>query len=239
MSTTSLPITGLDGGRIQLDAPVLEAFARDLEGSVLRPDDEAYAQSVSLWNGMIAKRPAIVVRAASVDDVVRTVRFAAEHGIELSIRGGGHNIAGLALCDGGMTLDMSGRNAVEVDPGARLARVQAGALLGDVDRATQQHGLVATLGFVSLTGVAGLTLGGGFGYLTRRFGWTVDDLEEVSSRPCRRLSHSRIARRERRPVLGPSWRRRQLRGRHGVHVPPARGRAADHRRTDRVAGLGG
>ena len=180
MSTTSLPITGLDGGRIQLDAPVLEAFARDLEGSLLRPDDEAYAQSVSLWNGMIAKRPAIVVRAASVDDVVRTVRFAAEHGIELSIRGGGHNIAGLALCDGGMTLDMSGRNAVEVDPGARLARVQAGALLGDVDRATQQHGLAATLGFVSLTGVAGLTLGGGFGYLTRRFGWTVDDLEEVS-----------------------------------------------------------
>ncbi len=178
MSATSFPITGLDG-RIQLDPSALEAFGTDLDGALLRPDDVGYAESVSLWNGMIAKRPAIVARAASVDDVVRTVRFAAEHGIELSIRGGGHNIAGLALCDGGLTLDMSGRNQVEVDPEARRARVQAGALLGDVDRATQQHGLAATLGFVSLTGVAGLTLGGGFGYLTRRFGWTVDDLEEV------------------------------------------------------------
>ena len=178
MSTTSFPITGLDG-RTQLDPSALDAFGTNLDGTLLRPDDEGYAESVSLWNGMIAKRPAIVARAASVDDVVRTVRFAADHRVELSIRGGGHNIAGLALCDGGLTLDMSGRNLVEVDPEARLARVQAGALLGDVDRATQQHGLAATLGFVSLTGVAGLTLGGGFGYLTRRFGWTVDDLEEV------------------------------------------------------------
>ncbi len=179
MSTTSFPITGLDGGRIQLDASHLDALAGDLDGTLAHPDDEAYAQSVSLWNGSIAKRPAIVVRAASADDVVRTVRFAGDHGVELSIRGGGHNIAGLALSDGGLTLDLSGRNAVEVDPGARLARVQAGALLGDVDRATQEHGLATTLGFVSLTGVAGLTLGGGFGYLTRRFGWTVDDLEGV------------------------------------------------------------
>ena len=178
MSTTSIPITGLDG-RTQLDASALDAFGARLDGALLRPDDEGYAESVSLWNGMIAKRPAIVARAASVDDVVRTVRFAADHGVELSMRGGGHNIAGLALTDGGLTLDMSARNRVEVDPEARLARVEAGALLGDVDRATQQHGLAATLGFVSLTGVAGLTLGGGFGYLTRRFGWTVDDLEEV------------------------------------------------------------
>jgi len=178
VSTTSLPITGLDG-RTQLDASALEAFGTDLDGALLRPDDEGYTQSVSLWNGTIAKRPAFVARAASVDDVVRTVRFAAHHGVEISIRGGGHNIAGLALTDGGLTLDMSAQNRVDVDPEARLARVQAGALLGDVDRATQQHGLAATLGFVSLTGVAGLTLGGGFGYLTRRFGWTVDDLEEV------------------------------------------------------------
>ena len=179
MSTTSVPITGRDGSPLELDASHLDALGSDLDGSLLRPDDEGYAESVSLWNGMITKRPAIVSRAASVDDVVRTVRFAADHDIELSIRGGGHNIAGLALCDGGVTLDMSGRNAVEVDAGARIARVQAGALLGDVDRATQQHGLAVPLGFVSLTGVAGLTLGGGFGYLTRRFGWTVDDLEEV------------------------------------------------------------
>jgi FAD/FMN-containing dehydrogenase len=178
VSTSAFPITGLDG-RTQLDTSLLDAFARDLDGALLKPDDEGYAESVALWNGMIARRPALVARAASVDDVARSVRFAADNGVELSIRGGGHNIAGLALCDGGMTLDMSTRNAVEVDPGSRLARVEAGALLGDVDRATQQHGLAATLGFVSLTGVAGLTLGGGFGYLTRRFGWTVDDLEAV------------------------------------------------------------
>ena len=179
MSTTAVSITARDGGKATVEASVLEAFASDLDGSLLHPDDEAYAQSVSLWNGIIAKRPALVARAASVDDVVRVVGFAVDHGTELSIRGGGHNIAGLALSDGGLTLDMSARNTVEVDPDARLARVQAGALLEDVDRATQQHGLATTLGFVSLTGVAGLTLGGGFGYLTRRFGWTVDDLEEV------------------------------------------------------------
>lgn len=179
VSTTSLPITSLDGGRTEVGESILTAFAANLDGSLVRPGDEAYASSVALWNGMITKRPALVVRAGSVDDVVRTVSFAADHGVQLSIRGGGHNIAGLALCDGGLTLDMSARNGVEVDRGARLARVQAGALLGDVDRATQQHGLAATLGFVSLTGVAGLTLGGGFGYLTRRFGWTVDDLQEV------------------------------------------------------------
>jgi FAD/FMN-containing dehydrogenase len=179
VSTTSVPITGIDGERILLEASALDAMSTDLDGQLLRPEDDGYAESCSLWNGMITARPAIVSRAASVDDVVRTVRFAAEHWLQLSIRGGGHNIAGLALCDGGLTLDMSGRNAVDVDAGSRLARVQAGALLGDVDRATQQHGLAATLGFVSLTGVAGLTLGGGFGYLTRRFGWTVDDLEAV------------------------------------------------------------
>ena len=179
MSTTSVPITGRDGSALDLDDSHLDALGSDLDGSLLRPDDDGYAESVSLWNGMITKRPAIVTRAASVHDVVRTVRFSADHDVELSIRGGGHNIAGLALCDGGVTLDMSGRNAVEVDAGARKARVEAGALLGDVDRATQQHGLAVPLGFVSLTGVGGLTLGGGFGYLTRRFGWTVDDLDEV------------------------------------------------------------
>jgi FAD/FMN-containing dehydrogenase len=179
LSATSIPITALDGSHIQLDASLLDALAGDLDGSLEHPGDDGYADAVSLWNGMITKRPALVVRAASVDDAVRAVRFAADNGVELSVRGGGHNIAGLALSDGGVTLDMSGRNAVEVDPGARVARVQAGALLGDVDRATQEHGLATTLGFVSLTGVGGLTLGGGFGYLTRRFGWTVDDLEEA------------------------------------------------------------
>jgi FAD/FMN-containing dehydrogenase len=128
---------------------------------------------------MIKKRPSVVVRPATTRDVAEAISFVRDNGLELSIKGGGHNIAGLALSDGGLTLDMSGMKEVQVDADAHLARVGPGCTLGDVDRATQAHGLATTLGFVSATGVAGLTLGGGFGYLTRRFGWTVDDLEEV------------------------------------------------------------
>ncbi len=157
----------------------LAALRSALDDRVALPGDDRYTEATTIWNGMIRKRPGAVVRAASVDDVVRSVRFAADHGVELSIRGGGHNIAGLALCNGGLTLDMSAFRDVVVDPDARTARIGAGCLLGEVDRATQAHGLAAPLGFVSQTGVAGLTLGGGFGYLTRRFGWTVDSLEAV------------------------------------------------------------
>jgi FAD/FMN-containing dehydrogenase len=162
-----------------IDETKLAPLGRDLTGTLAFPGDDAYVEATTIWNGMIRKRPAAVIRAASIDDIAATVRFAAEAGVELSIRGGGHNIAGLALSDGGLTLDMSGFREVVVDPDAKTARVGAGCLLGDVDQATQAHGLVAPLGFVSLTGVAGLTLGGGFGYLSRRFGWTVDRLEEV------------------------------------------------------------
>jgi FAD/FMN-containing dehydrogenase len=176
---TTLHITGLGGGARSIEAGTLERFAADLDGVLARPGGDVYAEATSIWNGMIARRPAAAVRAASTDDVVRTVSFARDNDLELSIRSGGHNIAGLSLSDGGLTLDMSQLRTVDVDPEARLARVAAGCTLGDVDRATQQHGLAATLGFVSATGVAGLTLGGGFGYLTRRFGWTIDDLEEV------------------------------------------------------------
>lgn len=176
---SSMAIAGLAGRPVDVEEASLARLEAELDGQLLRPDDEGYAASVAIWNGMITKRPAVVVRAGSVDDVVHTVRFVREAGLELSIRGGGHNIAGLALSDGGVTLDMSAMRKVDVDPDARLATVGAGCTLGDVDRATQAHGLAATLGFVSATGAAGLTLGGGFGYLTRRFGWTVDDLESV------------------------------------------------------------
>jgi len=176
---TTLQVTGLTGGTRSLEADTLERFTGDLDGVLARQGDDAYAEATSIWNGMIARRPAAVVRAASTEDVVRTVNFARENEVELSIRGGGHNIAGLSLSDGGLTLDMSQLRTVHVDSDRGLARVAAGCTLGDVDRATQEHGLAATLGFVSATGVAGLTLGGGFGYLTRRFGWTIDDLEEV------------------------------------------------------------
>jgi FAD/FMN-containing dehydrogenase len=176
---TDLMITGLSGDAREVAEGALDALAADLEGSVLYPDDEGFAEATLLWNGMIKKRPAVVVRPASTQDVVRTVNFVRENGLQLSIKGGGHNIAGLGLSDGGLTLDMSGLKGVDVDTESRLARVGPGCTLGDVDQATQEHGLATTLGFVSATGVAGLTLGGGFGYLSRRFGWTVDDLEEV------------------------------------------------------------
>ncbi|HET7685481.1 MAG TPA: FAD-binding oxidoreductase [Candidatus Limnocylindria bacterium] len=179
MNVGLVNITALDGGAREIERAQLEALAARLDGSMLFPDTDGFEAATQLWNGMITKRPAVVVRPASTPDVVRVVDFVREHGLEVSIKGGGHNIAGLALSDGGVTLDMSPLNGVEVDAEARRATVGPGCLLGDVDRATQEHGLAATLGFVSATGVAGLTLGGGFGYLSRRFGWTVDDLEEV------------------------------------------------------------
>jgi hypothetical protein len=150
-----------------------------LEGRVIRPEDEDYAAATLIWNGMIDKRPALVVQPVSTADVVTTVNLARDNRLELSIKGGGHNIAGLALSDGGITLDMALLRSVVVDVANRTAAVGPGCTLADVDRATQEHGLATSLGFVSETGVAGLTLGGGFGYLTRQFGWTVDNLLEV------------------------------------------------------------
>jgi FAD/FMN-containing dehydrogenase len=143
---------------------------------LLRPGDVGFADATRLWNGMIETTPAYVVRPAGTDDVVGAVSFARENGLPVAVRGGGHNIAGRALAPGGVTLDMSGLRDVVVDPEARTAKVQPGCLLGDVDRAAQEHGLATPLGFFSKVGVAGLTLGGGLGYLTRRFGWTVDNL---------------------------------------------------------------
>ena len=178
-SMTNVQITTLAGDRREISQQTLSDFTDRLEGSVLYPDDEGFADATLLWNGMIKKRPAMVVRPESTGDVVATVNFARENELELSIKGGGHNIAGLGLSDGGITLDMSGMKVVDVDAESRLARVGPGCTLGDVDGATQEHGLATTLGFVSATGVAGLTVGGGFGYLSRRFGWTVDDLEAV------------------------------------------------------------
>jgi FAD/FMN-containing dehydrogenase len=147
-----------------------------LRGELLLAGDAGYDESRSIWNAMIDRRPAAIVRALGVPDVVRGVRFARENGLPLSIKGGGHNIAGLAVVDGGLMLDLSLMRNVAVNPDARTAQAEAGSLLSDVDRATQAHGLAAVLGFVSTTGIAGLTLGGGFGYLTRRFGWTTDTL---------------------------------------------------------------
>ena len=172
-------IASLDGGTRTVSARLLDRFVHVLRGTVAYPGDGDYAQAVRVWNGMVTKRPALVVRAKDAPDVQRTVEFCGENDLALSVKGAGHNIAGLALSDGGITLDLSQMRYVELDLDTGLASVGPGCTLGDVDRATQLHGLATPLGFVSATGVGGLTVGGGFGYLTRRFGWTVDNLAQV------------------------------------------------------------
>ena len=158
---------------------VVQELKGQVRGSVLQPADAEFDEARSVWNAMIDRRPALIVRCLGVPDVVACVNAARTHGIPLTVKGGGHNIAGLAVCDGGLMMDMSLLRGVQVDPARRVARAEPGCLLGDVDRETQAHGLAAILGFVSATGCAGLTLGGGFGYLTRRFGWSSDNLAAV------------------------------------------------------------
>ena len=168
-----------DGSMTTLAEETVETFGQQLRGSLLTPVDDGFEEATRLWNGMIDKTPALVAQPTGTADVVAAVNFVRDHDLLLSIKGGGHNIAGTALADGGLTIDMSRLRGVLVDSEARTVTAQAGCLLGDVDRETQLHGLATPLGFVSETGLAGLTLGGGFGYLTRRFGWTVDNLLEV------------------------------------------------------------
>jgi FAD/FMN-containing dehydrogenase len=172
-------IAGVDGGYVRLGSGQLVALESRIDGAVLCAGDEGWNEAVDIWNALPARAPALVIQPASTHDVATTVRFARDDGLLLSVKGGGHNIAGNAIADGGVTIDMARLRDVTVDPVAKLAHVGPGCLLGDVDRATQEHGLATVLGFVSETGVAGLTLGGGFGYLTRRFGWAADNLEEV------------------------------------------------------------
>ena len=150
-----------------------------LSGQLLIPGDPGFEAATLVWNGLVERTPSVVVQPKGTADVVAAVDFARNHGLALGVRGGGHNIGGTALADGGLTIDMSALRGIRVDPGARTATVQPGCLLADVDRETQLHGLATPLGFISEVGVAGLTLGGGLGYLTRRFGWTVDNLLEV------------------------------------------------------------
>jgi FAD/FMN-containing dehydrogenase len=150
------------------------------DGEILMPGTPGYDSARSVWNGMIDHRPALIVRCASVDDVVTAVRTARQRDLEIGVRCGGHNIAGLAVPDGGLMIDLTGLDRVTVDPAARRARVQGGAMLGALDRATQPFGLATTAGNVSHTGVGGLTLGGGMGWLAREHGLTCDNVSSCT-----------------------------------------------------------
>ena len=148
-------------------------------GEVVRPEDSGYDQARRVWNGMVDRRPAMIVRPDGVEDVAAAIRFGREEDLPIAVRCGGHSIPGLSTCDDGIVIDLSRMGGAEVDPAARIARVGGGALLAELDQAAQEHGLVCPVGVVSHTGVAGLTLGGGMGRLMRRFGLTIDNVLAV------------------------------------------------------------
>jgi FAD/FMN-containing dehydrogenase len=168
-------IAALHGGRTSIDDAAIEQLRTAMRGDVLKPSDPGYAEK-PIFNAMHLRRPALIARCAGTADVIDAVRFARQHGLVVAVRGGGHSVAGHSTCDGGMVIDLTRMRGVEVDPDARIARVQGGALWGDVDRETQAFGLVVPGGVVSETGVAGLTLGGGEGWVRRKYGLTIDSL---------------------------------------------------------------
>ena len=163
-------------GATPLPAGAIDALRARVRGALCLPGEPGYEQARTIWNAMIDRRPALIVRAAGVNDVMRAIAFAREHGLLLSVRGGGHNIAGNAVCDDGLMIDLTPMKSVRVDPIAMTARVEPGVTLGEFDREAQAFGLATPVGINSTTGMAGLTLGGGFGWLSRKYGLTIDNL---------------------------------------------------------------
>jgi FAD/FMN-containing dehydrogenase len=159
-----------------INPPDIAALRRTIQGELVLPDDPGYAGARKVWNGMIDRTPAAIVYCASTDDVVAAVNFARTQNLAVAVRAGGHNIAGASVCDGGIVIDVSRMKQIEVDPVRRVARAQAGLNLGEFDTATQAHGLATTMGVNADTGIAGLTLGGGFGKLGRKHGLSCDNL---------------------------------------------------------------
>jgi len=161
-------IVETNGTSVSLSKSKLDEFSQQIRGDLIYRDDGRYERVRAIWNGMIEGSPTAIVRCTGTADVVTAVDFARRHDLLLSVRGGGHNVAGHALCDGGLMIDLSPMKGVHVDPHTKTARVQPGINLGDLDRETPLFGLATPTGIVSKTGLAGLTLGGGFGWLTRK-----------------------------------------------------------------------
>jgi hypothetical protein len=161
-----------------MEAPPTHRIA-GFRGEVIDPDDDGYDDARAVWNGAVDRRPRLIARCRGTADVVAAVRFARDRRLDIAVRGGGHNVAGTAVCDDGIVIDLSAMRAVAVDPFERTARVQGGALWSDVDHETQAHGLATTGGIIGHTGVGGLSLGGGIGWLMRKHGLTVDNLVEA------------------------------------------------------------
>src|SRR5437868_2482443 len=153
-----------------------DTLAQQLTGTAIWPDSGGYDEARKVWNGMIDRRPAVIVRCQTLQDVIASVRFARDNELLLAVRGGAHNVAGNATCDGGLVIDLSAMKSIDVDPDRRIARAQPGCTWADLDRATHPFGLATTGGLVSTTGIAGFTLGGGIGWLMRKCGLACDNL---------------------------------------------------------------
>jgi FAD/FMN-containing dehydrogenase len=169
-------MSDLQTTKVIVGETAMKELASRLRGKLLHPGDEGYEQAVQVYNGMINKRPALIAHCVDVADVMAAVNFAREHALTLAVRGGGHSGPGLGTVDGGLVIDLSGMKGIRVDPSARTVRVDGGCTWGEVDHATHAFGLATPSGFISTTGVGGLTLGGGIGYLARTFGLTLDNL---------------------------------------------------------------
>ena len=176
---TEVQISTLKGGTIALSNNILTALQSGLQGSLCLPDEAGYDEARTIWNAMIDRRPGAVVRCRVANDVIGAVRLVRDNGLLVAVRGGGHNIAGNAVCDGGLLNDLSPMRSVHIDSKERIARVEPGVTLGEFDREAQSFGLATPLGINSTTGVAGLTLGGGFGWLSRKFGLAADNLNSA------------------------------------------------------------
>jgi FAD/FMN-containing dehydrogenase len=173
---TDLAIRTIEASIDEIPPDALSALRSKVRGTVALPGDDGYDAARTIWNAMIDRRPGLVVRCLGAADVINAVKLARDQKLLVAVRGGGHNIAGNAVCDGGLVIDLSLMRSVHVDPASATARVEPGATLADFDKEAQEFGLVTPLGINSTTGVAGLTLGGGFGWTTRKFGLTIDNL---------------------------------------------------------------
>jgi hypothetical protein len=211
----------LQGTEVVLAPAVIDAFRAELRGKLLTPAEADYEAARRIWNAMIDKRPALIARCEGAADVGKAVRFAAAHELLVSVRGGGHNVAGTAVCDGGLMIDLSRMRGIRVDPVARTALAQPGLLWQEFDQETQAYGLATTGGVVGETGIAGLTLGGGVGWLVRKYGprhvwWCWAQTTPIAGSPA--------ARPRQRPR--PSWRcagaRRVCTATHSCSLPPTK-----------------
>src|ERR687891_2615819 len=173
---SELHVTTTQGTEISLKETVVESFQARVRGALLRPGEAGYDEARTIHNAMIDRRPALIARCTGAADVMAAIRLAREHDVLVSVRGGGHGMPGYAVCEGGLMLDLSGMTSVHVDPDRRTVRADAGVTWGAFDHETQAFGLATTGGVVGSTGIAGLTLGGGHGFLMRRHGLACDNL---------------------------------------------------------------